>query len=112
MVVEGDAKRMVVRKELRAGQFTAKPMVVDEDVNISGARRALKAEQTSVLHMEVVVVAAMKDVPELLGGNLDYASSMEAARDARRRAARRVQKVTLACASPMEEVGAANIQNA
>lgn len=57
MVVEGDAKKMVAKRVLKAGPYTAKPMAVVEGANTSAAQRALKGVLITALHMVVAVVA-------------------------------------------------------
>lgn len=87
MVGVGGAKNMAVRKVLKEGLCTAKPMVVVAAANTSAAPRAQKAARNIALHTAEAFVAAMRAAPELRGENLACAFAMEAARGAKGRTA-------------------------
>lgn len=87
MVVVGDVRKPVVRRELKEGLYIARRTEVVVAASTSAARKARKAGRISASHMVEVAAAAKMAARELREGNLDYASSMEAARDAERKTA-------------------------
>lgn len=100
--------KLVVSRELRAEQCTARPMGVDAAVNSLVAQKVQKVAQISVLPMVGGGDAAVRVVLELPEENLVCASDMVGVRDARKKIAQRVLKVYLVSAFLMEVVGDAN----
>jgi hypothetical protein len=100
--------KLVVSRELRAEQCTARPMGVVAAVNSLVAQKVQKVAQIFVLLMVVAGDAVMRAALELPGENLVCASDMVVVRGARKKIARRVQKASLVFAFRMEVVVDAN----
>ena len=100
--VVGDARKLDATRELRAVQYTARPMGVAGDVTSLGAQRVQKDEQITALLMVVAGDVVMRVALELQEGNQDCAYAMVEGRDARRRIAQKAQKDSRGSASHME----------
>lgn len=112
MEVDGGVREMVVRKEQKAGQHSARPMVVVEGVNTWDAPKVLKGVLISALPMEVESDVVLMEVAiALRGGSLAFAFVMVVERGARSKIAPRAQRGLLVSALLMEVVDVAMFLN-